>query len=338
VTSGSANFRAADVGKSIEGPCLRHGSVVTAVAGGTSATVNQTAISSTATGTLTIGEEQPSSTTRQVKDGHSTMASATVTSASANFQATDVNLPITGSPCIPAGDNIKTVTNATTVVLSAAATCSNSNLVLTIGLPNRDAPVNGDVMTQLGSESDLKLFNPDLNEVQGDDPCSANTAEGLNFQGQWYNPGSFQAGVLGAYPQASLTSPAIAQIVVRTNAAAWAGYVTQVKAGMAGESQAAAHYDVTWPVWPLGSLAMCPAPSTLGAAWSWQYNGITVTQQGLLAGLGTPGTQTVRDTKDFLLGQSTKTTTAFEHLGSMTLSQNCTETYPDAPDFGCGDG
>ncbi len=342
LTSATANFNPSDVNKSIEGPCLRHGTVITAVSSPSTVTINQTPASSTSMGLLTIGEEQPSSTTREASDGHTTSASTTVTSASANFQPTDTNLPITGSTCIPAGDYIKTVTNATTVVLNAVATCTSASVVLTIGLPNRDAPLSGDVMTQLGSESDINPAlgpNPDLNESQGADPCSANTPEGLNFQGQWFNPGSFQSvGVLGAYPQASLTSPAIAQIVIRTQFASWAGYVTQVTAGMAGESQPAAHYDVTWPFWPLGSLGMCPSPSTLGAAWSWQYNGITVTQQGLQAGLGTPGTQTVRDTKDFLLGQTTKTTTAFEHLGTLTMSTNCTETYPDTTDFGCGDG
>ena len=62
----------------------------------------------TATGTaqtLTIGANEQVSTTREVTDAQITSGSTTLSSASANFQASDVQLPVTGCG-IPTGTYI----------------------------------------------------------------------------------------------------------------------------------------------------------------------------------------------------------------------------------------
>lgn len=75
----------------------------------------------------------PIANTRTVTDGATTSASTTVSSATANFGSADVGSPISGTG-IPAGATIVTVTNATTVVISSAATATGTNVSLTIGI------------------------------------------------------------------------------------------------------------------------------------------------------------------------------------------------------------
>jgi hypothetical protein len=68
---------------------------------------------------------------RTVADGATTNASATVTSATAAFDARDVGATIAGAG-IPAGAYIVSVTNATTVVISANATATAAGVSITI--------------------------------------------------------------------------------------------------------------------------------------------------------------------------------------------------------------
>lgn len=72
----------------------------------------------------------PAATTT-VTDGATTNASTTVTSATAAFTAADVGAPISGTN-IPANSYIVSVTDGTTVVISAAATATGSGITLTI--------------------------------------------------------------------------------------------------------------------------------------------------------------------------------------------------------------
>ncbi len=67
---------------------------------------------------------------RSVADG-TTAVSTAVTSATANFVASDVGATITGGT-IPGGATIASVTNSTTIVLSAPATQVASGVTLTI--------------------------------------------------------------------------------------------------------------------------------------------------------------------------------------------------------------
>jgi hypothetical protein len=69
-----------------------------------------------------------------VADGATTNASPTVTSATAGFSSVDVGRRISGAG-IPALATILSVTNATTIVLSANATATAAGVTLTIGIP-----------------------------------------------------------------------------------------------------------------------------------------------------------------------------------------------------------
>lgn len=72
--------------------------------------------------------------TRTVTDGATTSGSPTFTSATAAFTASDVGAPISATG-IPANSTILSVTNATTVTLSANATATGTTLSTTIGQP-----------------------------------------------------------------------------------------------------------------------------------------------------------------------------------------------------------
>lgn len=72
--------------------------------------------------------------TRSVTDGVTTSASATVTSATAAFSASDVGAPISGTG-IAAATTISAVNSATSITLSANATATGSSVALTIGQP-----------------------------------------------------------------------------------------------------------------------------------------------------------------------------------------------------------
>jgi hypothetical protein len=70
---------------------------------------------------------------RSVADGVTTNTSTTVTSATAAFTEGDEGSPISGTG-IPAGTTIASVTDATTAVLSAAATATATGVTFTIGV------------------------------------------------------------------------------------------------------------------------------------------------------------------------------------------------------------
>jgi hypothetical protein len=86
------------------------------------------------TGTAYAGTTRGSS--RTVVDAV-TNGTTTVTSATAAFSANDVNLPVLGTN-MPPGDTIQSVTNATTAVLSLAATGSTTGGALTVVVPSVD--------------------------------------------------------------------------------------------------------------------------------------------------------------------------------------------------------
>lgn len=83
--------------------------------------------------TATNGSETASvAQSRTVTDGVTTNTSTTITSVTAAFTAADVGKIVFGSANIPNGAVISSVTNATTVVLSAAATATSSAQTFTI--------------------------------------------------------------------------------------------------------------------------------------------------------------------------------------------------------------
>src|SRR5207237_1511023 len=97
----------------------------------------------------------------------------------------------------------------------------------------------------LGAELDL---NPSL--VAGSDPCGTNTPEGFVITGAWANPSSYLASTFGSPTDSSFNKPLIGQFAVPTAVVTFSGFVEQVPAATAGESQTAAHYDVLFPLLP----------------------------------------------------------------------------------------
>jgi hypothetical protein len=339
VTSASANFQLADVGRTITGTNMAHGAKITARASTTSITVAPVATATTTTGTFTqlsVGPAANQTTARTVHDGNTTATQTTLTSASASFQSWDKDLPITG-PGIPAGDYIKTVTNATTVVLNAAATATSTTAALVIGQPSATAPTNGDTALNLGAELDL---NPTL--VAGSDACSLNTPEGFDITGGWLNPGSFVTGLADSSTDVSLNKPVIGELAVPTAVVTFNGYLEQVPASTAGESQTAAHYDIVFPFLPT-ALALCN-PGTAGLAATFNNLAVAHSQTANLpTNVGPPSSAQIRALKD--ITTASVSSTAFLHIrasntsttDAFSFSKACAETYPGISDFGCGD-
>jgi hypothetical protein len=116
----------------------------------------------------------------------------------------------------------------------------------------------------------------------------------------------------------------------------FAGYVTQVKAATAGESQTLAHYDIVLPSLLTGAV-VCPARSAVGVASVFRFDATTPNQ-------GKTGVGSVRDLRDFPAGTTSKSTSAYVHViqnpstNLFTGSSACAETYPGTAAFTCGNG
>ncbi len=101
---------------------------------------------------------------RSVADATTTSGSTTVTSASANFTASDVGSSVAGVN-IASGTSIQSVTNSTTAVMSAAATATGSNTTITVGATTVVYSISGNsilrtengVVTNIASSTDQLL-------------------------------------------------------------------------------------------------------------------------------------------------------------------------------------
>ena len=129
ITSATANFLPADVGRIVTGTNLPGYDKIASVTNTTTAVLTTRATATGTSQTLTIGANEQVSTTREVTDAQITSGSTTLSSASANFQASDVQLPVTGCG-IPTGTYINSVTDASDVVLSQAATITRPFAVI----------------------------------------------------------------------------------------------------------------------------------------------------------------------------------------------------------------
>jgi hypothetical protein len=333
VTSTTANFVAGDVGRVISATSIPHGDTIATFTNATTVVLTTAATTTAASKVISIADAATLTSNRQIKDAHTTAASATVTSATAVFAATDIGLPVTGAN-VPAGDYVATAPSATTITLHVAATITSTAAVLTIGVPNSTAAQNGEAMAQLSSKLSLDptAFG---GAVDGSPPCSANVLNASSLSGEWQNPGSYNATALGSSTDPSIKGSTVGQIIYPTSVISFAGYVTIVKAATAGETQTLAHYDIVLPTL-LTSAVVCPAPSAVGVASVFRFDASTVSQ-GLSGG-------SLRSLKDFPAGLATKSTSASVHViktGTGTLftgTTACVETYPGAATFGCGNG
>jgi hypothetical protein len=121
ITSATADFVSADVGRIVTGTNLPKYDAIASVTNATTAVLSAAATATGTAQTLTIGENERVSTTRQVTDAKVTAGSTALSSASAHFLASDAQLPVAGCG-IPTGTYISSVTNSADVVLSLAAT------------------------------------------------------------------------------------------------------------------------------------------------------------------------------------------------------------------------
>jgi len=101
---------------------------------------------------------------RSVADATTTSGSTTVTSATANFSASDVGSSIAGVN-IASGTTVQSVTSSTTAVMSAGATATGSNTTVTVGATTVVYSISGNsivrtengVVTNIASSTDRLL-------------------------------------------------------------------------------------------------------------------------------------------------------------------------------------
>jgi hypothetical protein len=127
VTSATANFKGVGIhlGKMVTGTNIPAGTTIATVTNVTTIVLSQAATGSTSGGTLTIHDG------RTVADMSTTSASATITSATANFSSLDINAKVVGTG-IPNGAYIVSVNSKTSAVISANATSTGSSRFLFI--------------------------------------------------------------------------------------------------------------------------------------------------------------------------------------------------------------
>ncbi len=336
-----------DVGRTVSGTRIPHGSVITLVNSATQVTISQNVFACpsgvTAANCNQVGlSSVPNlSTSRQIKDA-TFISPNKVCSATAGFTQTDVNLPIASVAApskFPAGDYIASVgaggtgcVGNTFAVLHAAYTAAGTNTKVFIGTRSSDAPINGDAVMSLGSELSV---SPSLSA--GLPNCSENSAVGTNLVGKWLNPGAFDTTALGQPSSTTITGPLIAQLDVTTGAGspAFAGYVMLAKAGTAGDTDTAAHVDLVFPALLTG-LAVCPSPSDVGVATTFRFFGETLSQSAA-------GSGDVRDFQDVPAGTAARIGSVYEHILTgptpteiFAASGSCMISFPTTrADYAC---
>jgi hypothetical protein len=327
VTSATANFKTSDIGKSIKASTLAEGSTITAVAtptGGVSATVSLNALASTGTGypagctsapplptcnppVATIGQTQTQSTTRSVADA--TNSATTITSAAAAWGPSDLGLKVSGAG-IPATAYVASYVGTTATIAGGPMTASAAARNVVIGEPGATAPADGSGVVQWQTAMDL---NPA--QAGGSGNCGSSIPEGFAQQGVWRNPGSYlTASVLGAQPAAGQS---IAQILFMSSVLSVAAYIQKMPAGVVGDPQPLAHYDIVFP-FVTTTFAMCPPPNAVKMALSVHVLAASSSQALVAAGIGRPYSAQVR----YLTSNSVGVKTATVKSASTTAPKN----------------
>jgi hypothetical protein len=301
VTSPTANFVgnagtniSSDVGKSIVGSGIPLGATITAVNSATSITISSAATAEVGPQTITVASSTRNSTQRIVMDGQVNVGN-TLTSATAEFQQTDIGLLVKGTG-LPANAFITAVGSPTSVTLSAAATKAGAGIVTTIGSPSPTAPVKDGVDLVATLQTEI-ILAPTL--VAGVPDCSANFAAGTDISGTWYGPSkialkgvglffgdSFQGlGNKAEQPSNPLsTEPIIGQILFKTPVVSFAGYVHEGATGGA---------EIVFPFLPTG-LGQC---ANTDVASVFQFAADMQSQFVAPSGYGKPGTAGFRRTQ-----------------------------------------
>jgi hypothetical protein len=332
VTSATAHFTSADVGKSLSGTTIPDGRTIASVTS-TTATLNSgTGVTAGSAQVLSIGASQENTDTRQVSDATST--TTTITSASAKFSATDdVGLAVTGSGIVGDKYIVSVSGNVATLGGTGTVTANATPHIVAIGKPSATAPKDGDAVATLASILDL---NPSL--VAGSNACSLNKPEGFTIQGTWHNAGTFAAVTFPTTPPAGSL---IGQFQFNTAVITFAMYVQQTPAATASDPQVTSHYDLLAPNLPT-ALAKCPTPSTVPIGLSLGFAATTASQSNVKTGVGKPSSAQVRALR--ANNGPALTTTGYMKSNLTTagmnwsFSQNCVMANPIVVDFHCGNG
>lgn len=310
VTSATAGFTAADANQIISGNGLKPGTKIASVnPNGTTITIAPAADLTATAARLSIGDGAIT-VVRQINDGHTTLGTPNVTSATAKFAAADTGTGITG-PGIPAGTYIKTVSGPTAIILTKNASATATTAKLVIGTPTISAPKNGDHVSQLAGELNLSpAFLP------GVDACAEGTPEGFVIAGDWYNPGAFVGTV--AYP-----ANTVGEILYKTSTISFPAYVSVVASDTA---IASLHFDITLPSLPVGIAACTNSPS----ATTFTFNANASSQETA------PGLPILRAIPD-IVGAGPVTATGKVVSGATTYTTTCSiGRQINNPGFTCG--
>lgn len=346
LSSATAKFVLADVGKSVSGGAFSAGSKITGFVSALAVTVAPVATAASALDTITIGGTQyagavPTYTEtwhRQIaKTTGATCALSVLTSLAAGggFRATDVGLKVQfmliGVPGLATKITLQTATTATLAAPCPAAAAWDR---VVIGEAGANAPTNGDVMFAMGTTLNL---NPVL--VATGDDCNKNTYEGFSTIGKYFNPGSYlTAAVLGAPLDMSS-----AQIAIPTSVLTFAAYLTPVATDALQLGQ---HYDFIFPSLPT-SLAVCtpglgvPPTSTVKTGISLGFTSTTATASpSLPTGSGNPSAPGLRNIGPQIgsFVQKMRLMNGVTVLVAPVGTPCLTAASTTAPTYSCGDG
>jgi hypothetical protein len=342
VTSATAHFIANDVGKGVVAGDLPDGATISTVNSATSITLvctgcvgGFTGVSSASGLNLALSPANPPTSARYVTDG-SSGANKILTSATAEFAATDVGLPVVFNPAIPtvAGARIASVaTDGSTATLAAPVNLAAGSKKFTVGVATKTAPATNDVG---GTLAILLQVNPTVSPTSP--PCAANKTSGFQIPLLWKNPGAYNTTVNGGANQFSGTSPAgtsIAQFDFNTAPTSFSGYLEQhytTTAGVNGPST----YSINYTFLPV-TLGLCPGT---GDATTFDFSGLAlkIAQNPSFTGGGgggergiTPEPQGTSHTYTGASGATVSSTAA----GQPSNTNSCTVSSPALLQIGC---
>jgi hypothetical protein len=323
LTSTVAKFASpGDVNAEIDGTCIAPGTYIVSVSGNT-ATLSAAAACTPAAGANertysiasagTVGNSSTQGLMSHAREINCTITTGHCASTGANFHITDVGLPL---KCGTQTGKISNIDDSNNADFTGTISAGVKNHCL-VGVPTGTAPPNGTSAMQLATLLNLK---PSL--VAGSDPCSEDTYEGTTIVAEWYNPGSYvTAGILGA--TGTRPNNSIGELLFPTSVTSFAAFVIQEDGDA---SEAAAHYDITFPLLPT-TLAVCDTAAGASdagddVATSWVVFGTTNGTQKLPTGWGQPGTALVRGIRP-LTADATDTATVTLATGDVA-GTSCT--------------
>jgi hypothetical protein len=321
VDGSPANHITSDVGKSISGTGIPLGTTISAVNSATNVTLSQAAtVSATGVG-IGIAGTTRNSTHRMVND--LTVSGNAIVSAMANFEKTDIGLPVKGTG-LPANAYITNVTDGAHATISASASTPAADIVAVIGNASATAPVKDGVDPVLSIQTELAL---DPANVAGSPDCSLDIVSGADIEGYWNSPAKFAIKRAATDPifyfndihiglsnpaeraQTMLASgPFIGQILFKTSVVDFAAYVQQTPADSA---------VIVFPFLPT-TLGECTNPSyPLASVWS--FNGDILSQASAPSGYGRSGFGSFRSTVPLdAAGDPAPGTASYENLDAST--------------------